>query len=260
MPLRQDLNEFCVDLKLGPGAFCLTLPGGAELCVQADPGSPDAASAAKKLFETVNGALTPLVPVFNIIDTVIALKDCLEAVPKVVGPPPDPTPLLECLPDLVRKVDALLALLPQASLPILAAQIIDSLIAFLRAYKARVQFMYARLEAIVRAETRAAQAGNVQLQLLLDCARGNLETDLVNMNASFTPLQRLVGLVNAFLDLAGLPCLPDVTGISELSEIAIEDIELLISLLESIRALIPVPDFDSGARSSFSKTCDTQLQ
>ena len=252
MPLQSDLAEFCIDLKIAPGSFCVTLPGGAELCVQADVDVPDAADAARKLFEEANSAMTPLVPIFNIIDAVVAAKNCLEVVTQ-------PAELAQCIPDLVKKVDALIRLLPQASIPLLAAQIIDSLIAFLLAYRRKIEIMKRRLDAIVRAQTRAAAAGNVQLQTLLDCATGNLDVDLVNFNSQFTPLQRLIGVVNAFMDLAGLPCIPFISGVPDLTDESLFLLDQTILFLQELRKLIPVPTIDTSQPGSFSKVCDTQL-
>ncbi len=261
MPLKQDLAEFCIGLKIAPGLFCVTLPGGAELCVQADVDVPDAADAARKLFEQANSALTPLVPIFNVIDAVISLKNCVEAIPDALGGDIGAIRTVgDCVPDVLRKVDALIALLPQTSLPILAAQIIDSLIAFLRAYRAQILRMIARLNAIIRAQTRAAAAGNTQLEILLDCATGNLDAELVNYNSQFTPIQRLIGVVNAFLELAGLPCIPAIQPVTALNALAVADIDKAIELLEALRALLPVPTLDPNAPAAFSKACDTEFQ
>jgi len=65
--------------------------------------------------EVIQPALTPLVPIFNIIDTVVAIFNCVKAIPDMIGPPPDPTVLAACLPDLAEKVNKLLALIPQLS-------------------------------------------------------------------------------------------------------------------------------------------------
>ena len=257
MPLQSDLAEFCVDLKIAPGLFCVTLPGGAEICVQADANVPDAADAARKLFEQANAALTPLVPIFNIIDIVIAIVNCVKTIPDIFSSvPPDPRELIACVPDLLKKLNALLALLPATSIPLLAAQILDALIAFVAAYKQKLIIMRRRLDAVIRAQTRAAQAGNVQLQILMDCAEANISAELVNLNAGFTPIQRLIGIVNAFLDLAELPCIPPITGVP-LDDESIAGLDLVIDLLQTLRDAIPIPTIDPLAPASFNKVCDT---
>ena len=95
----------CIEIPEIPDPFSLTLPGGVSI-------------EHINLMEVIQPALTPLVPVFNIIDTVVAVFNCIKAIPDSLGPPPDPTALAACLPDLAEKVDKLLKLIPQLSLPL----------------------------------------------------------------------------------------------------------------------------------------------
>lgn len=54
--------------------------------------------------ESGEPALAPLKPVFDIIDTVVAVFACLKAIPDAFGPPPDPSKLVQALEDLAKKV------------------------------------------------------------------------------------------------------------------------------------------------------------
>lgn len=257
MPLQADLAEFCVDLKVAPGSICITLPGGAQICAKADASVPDIAEQVKQAFDTVNSALTPLVPIFNIIDTVIAAVNCIGAIPDaLLAVPPDPSKIADCLPDLAKKLDALLKLVPQVSVPLLLAEIIDNLILFLLGYKNQIKVMIARANAVAVAQTRATTLGNVQLQTILDCTTGNLQAELVNLNAGFTPIQRLIGLVNALADLAGLPCIPAISGVNDLTEEALVPIDEAIAFLRDLRALIPIPESGPGGSATFSAECE----
>ena len=82
----------------------ITLPGGVSI-------------QQFNLMEAIQPALTPLMPVFDIIDTVVAVFNCVKAIPDSLGPPPDPTALAACIPELAEKVSKLLKLIPQLSLP-----------------------------------------------------------------------------------------------------------------------------------------------
>ena len=63
----------------------ITLPGGVSI-------------QQFNLMEAIQPALTPLMPVFDIIDTVVAVFNCVKAIPDSLGPPPDPTALAACIP------------------------------------------------------------------------------------------------------------------------------------------------------------------
>ncbi|MCD6498223.1 MAG: hypothetical protein J7M25_08015 [Deltaproteobacteria bacterium] len=47
-------------------------------------------------------------PLFDIIDTVVALFNRVKVIPDMLGPPPDPTVLAACIPDLAQNVAKLL--------------------------------------------------------------------------------------------------------------------------------------------------------
>jgi hypothetical protein len=71
------------------------------------------------------------------------------------------------------------------------------------------------------------------------------------------PINRLIGVVNAFADLAGLDCIPELTGIDTLAEEALAPIDEAISLLTKLRSLIPAPVVPAGGSAgTFRKACD----
>src|SRR5689334_19673536 len=101
----------CLEIAEFPDPFALTLPGGIEI-------------EDVNLMKIIQPALTPLVPFFDIIDTIVALYNCIKAIPDALGPPPDPTVLAACLPDLAEQINKLLRLLPQLSLPLLIRRLL----------------------------------------------------------------------------------------------------------------------------------------
>ena len=84
----------CIEIPEIPDPFQITLPGGVTM-------------EHINLMEVIQPALTPLVPLFNIIDTVVAVFNCIKAIPDTLGPPPDPTAIAACIPELAAKVNAL---------------------------------------------------------------------------------------------------------------------------------------------------------
>jgi hypothetical protein len=237
MPL-PDLSAVCVDLKVTPQELCITFPGGAEICVQV-PGVPDPTDVSKQLLAQANAALAPLVPVFNIIDAILALFKCVKAIPDSLGPPPDPTKLAECIPDLAEKIDKLLKLIPQLSIPVLIAGLIDVLLFYLEGLRGQLQAIIAAQVRIAAAATRAAELGNVQLRTVVNCANASMDAYLQNLNEGMKPLNRLVGLLNLFLQLAGLPTIPDLSDLGDDAQAALAPLDAVIDSLKTVRAGLP---------------------
>lgn len=237
MPL-PDLSTVCIDLKVTPHELCVTFPGGAEVCVQI-PGVPDPTEVSKQLLAQANAALAPLVPVFNIIDAIIALFNCVKAIPDALGPPPDPSKLADCIPDLAKKIDQLLKLIPQLSIPLLIAGLIDVLLFYLEGLRGQLQAIIAAQLRIAAAATRAAELGNVQLRTVVDCAEASMDAYLQNLNEGMKPLNRLVALLNLFLQLAGLPPIPDLKNLGDDAEAALAPLDAAIESLKTVRAGLP---------------------
>jgi len=237
MPL-PDLSEVCIDLKVTSQELCITFPGGAEMCVQI-PGVPDPTDVSTQLLAQANAALTPLVPVFNIIDAILALFKCVKAIPDSLGPPPDPTKLAECIPDLAEKIDKLLKLIPQLSIPVLIAGLIDVILFYLEGLRGQLKAIIAAQVRIAAAATRAAELGNVQLRTVVDCATASMDAYLQNLNEGMKPLNRLVGLLNVFLQLAGLPTIPDLANLGDDAEAALTPLDAVIDSLKTVRAGLP---------------------
>lgn len=74
-----------IRLPAAPDPLTLTLPGGVTMQQQ-------------DLIKVIQPALTPLMPVFNILDAVIAVFNTVKAIPESLGPPPDPTKLVSAMP------------------------------------------------------------------------------------------------------------------------------------------------------------------
>lgn len=231
MPL-PDLSQFCVQINQGPGELCITLPGGAQLCAQAGIEFGDTATIARSLLAQVNAALTPLVPIFNVIDVVKLVFDALGAVT-------NPIRLAEILGELAEKIDALLQLLPQYSVPRMVIAIIDALVATLQGLRSELQAIIRQQARIAAAATLAAQPGNEQLQIVVDCATGNLDAQLANLNATLAPLNRLLGIVNLLLGLAGQAPLPSVADLGDDPLAALAPLDATITALQTLQAALP---------------------
>ena len=238
--MLPDLHTFCI--KLFPGAqLCVQFPGGAEVCATFPDGKiPSADELTSALVGQLNSALAPLMPIFRILDVLVAMVDCIKAVEQCLGPPPNPTELVKCFPKLARAMAEVLKLLPMLSIPVLIGGILDVLLANLRGFRACILAFLLKQLRIVAAGTRAAQLGSLQMQVAVDCATDDLNAAIANLNAKAGALAMLVSVVNALLDLAGLPALP--LGVGQLSADAsasLAPLDASIQVLQTIRAGFP---------------------
>jgi len=138
----------------------VTFPGGAELGTQV-PGAPDPTEVAKGLLAQANAALAPLGPIFNTIDVIVAIFKLIKTIPDALGPPPDLSAIAQLVPDIAEKVDELLPLIPQLSVPVLVAGILDTLLFYLEGLRDQLVAIIAAQARITAAAARAAELGNV---------------------------------------------------------------------------------------------------
>lgn len=226
---------------MGPGETCIRFPGGASLCAQYGFDSGDVNEVVRSLMGQVNSALMPLNPFFKVIDAFKAVGDCVSAVPDAITQL-DVTGLLECVPTMVQKIAALLALLPQLSVPVLAKDILSAMVIALVGIRQEIAACIRQNTRLIAAELRAAELGNEELATVVVCAKANLSAQLANHNASMGPLNQLVGVVNYLLGLAQLPeieLMPDLGD--ELSASVLDTIDVAINVVQVAADAIPLP-------------------
>lgn len=207
----------------------LTLPGGVRI-------------EHLELVEVIQPALTPLMPFFDVLETVLALFDAVKAVPDTIGPPPDPTALAEALQKVAEKVVALLRLVPQLSLPFTIVGLLDLILHALREARDVLIDLQARAAALVAAEDRARELGDALLLEIVACARANIEQEAANLGKRLGALGTLVGILNLFTSLVGAPEVPDLSSLSgEALDAVVEPLDALVEVLTTIRAAVPLP-------------------
>ena len=193
----------------------------------------------------IQAALAPLMPFFRVIDVLAAVVNCVKAAVDAIGPPPDPVKLLNCVPELEKKLRALLALSPFLTLPLLVKQLLQLLISILQRVKRRMLNLIARLAAILAAMDRARDLGDLDLLEILVCAQSNILQEGANLAAQLASLGRLIALINIFIELAQIPIEP-IPEFSDLlsggiTEKVLEPIDDAIKLLRTAEAAIPLP-------------------
>jgi hypothetical protein len=223
------LPTICIELEELGDPPVITLPGGVSI-------------QQYNLMQSIQPALTPLMPVFDIIDTVVAVFNCVKAIPDSLGPPPDPTVLAACIPELSEKVSKLLKLIPQLSLPYTIIGIIDLVIDTLRQARDQLLHLQQQMQQIAGAIDRATELEDAGLMAITSCAQANVATEAANVGKSLASLGKLIAILNIFLGMIGGPEVPDLSNLSgrSLDEV-VPPIDAIVKTLQDVRSAIPMP-------------------
>jgi hypothetical protein len=219
----------CLHIPEAPEPLSVTLPGGVTIQ------QPD-------LMQAIQPALTPLMPLFDIIDAVVAAFDCIKAIPESLGPPPDPTVLASSISKLAEKVMELLRLVPQLSLPYTVVGLIDLILDTLQKARGQLLHLQQRMQQLQRALDRAGELGDAGLLAIARCAHENVAQEAANTGKALGSLSKLVALLNAFLGMVGAPEVPDLSSLSgrPLDEV-IAPLDAIVEALQAVRRAVPLP-------------------
>ncbi len=244
MTLHQLPVPVCVQISDFPDLQEITLPGGATLSqiISSVKSVPNSVDMGLNLLQQLQPAMAPLMPLFDIVDTLLTLQKVAKAIPEILGPPPDPSKIVQLLPELEEKMQKLLKLIPQLSVPLMVKGILDVLIATLEAARTQFLALQAELQSVTQAAQRAAELNDHELASIALCSEANIERQARNIVESLASLNRLLTLVNLFMQMANLPVLPDFSDIAgkPLAQV-ITPLDTLITALKAARKALPIP-------------------
>ena len=235
-----NLDLYCQPNTVSSRA-CITVPGGAEICAYpADGTIPDPSKQIKALFGQVNAALAPLVPIFDIIDCVVALTNCIKAVQKAIASvPPQPQKLAQCIPELADRLSKLLKLVPQLSIPALVGSFLDALILYFQGVRLQLIQVAKKQLFILQGNEAARELGTVALTHVLECSQRDVDDYLLNLNSDSEAIGRMLLIINSLLQMAGLDPIPGSSDLmGNVDEIAV-GIDATIKALQAIRPAFP---------------------
>ena len=219
----------CLEIDELPDPPVLDLPGGVSI-------------QQFNLMQAIQPALTPLVPIFDIVDTVVAVFNCIKAIPDTLGPPPDPTAIAACIPELAQKVAKLVRLIPQVTLPYTLRGILRLIIDTLRQARSQIMHLQQQMQQILGAVDRATNLGDAGLMAITSCAQANVAQEAANVGKSLASLGKLIGLANLFLGMIGAEGIPDLSNLAgrPLDDV-IPPIDAIITKLQAAHDAIPLP-------------------
>jgi hypothetical protein len=235
----------CKPIPRLPALREIVFPGGAALSQVLAAGSriPTGLDAATNLLAQASPAMAPLMPMFNIVDGVLTLVECMQAVPDALGPPPDPAKMAEALSRLIEKLPKLLDLVPQLAAPRMVIGMLDTLIDFLEGLRDQIEAILLQAERTQAARAKAEELSDANLLHIAGCAEGHAQAQLQAMADALAPMNALVSALNLFLGLLGLPEVPAFDGLIDSAnpEAGFATIDALVDTLRSIRDAVPLP-------------------
>jgi hypothetical protein len=240
-------EDLCFPLPDLPEVEDICLPGGICLSYVWDGIGkiPSVADISMDFYSQIGPALTPLIPLFNILDTVLAIFRCVKAIPDAITSL-DPSELLKCLPALAKLVDQLLKLIPQLSIPKMVKVALKNMAKLLRSIASEITYIQSQLQRIADEIDRAAELQDVKMNGFLVCAQQDAFDTLAATGEALKGLGRIVLLLNVFIGLIGaeeIPCFGSlVSENTDNLDAVIDLLTTLAELLDTMSDAIPDPD------------------
>lgn len=191
----------CVELPEIEIAPAVNMPGIGELTFIRDTlaDMPRISDQVFKLLNVMSPALAPVYSLIRVLDIIIAIIDCVKAIPKSL--PFNPQPLIECFTNLFEALSALVALLP----PFAYIRLIVDIVALIRAVVDDMLDVFAVIDrevSQIKATIDRAMADNDTILLQIgDCAKDNLEKTTAGILQVFEAVAKIILVAISILDI-----------------------------------------------------------
>ena len=195
-PLLAGLDDICF-----PGGACLShmltsiqsIPSPTEIPLQ--------------FMAQMGPATAFLQPFMNVLDTVIAIYKCIDGIVDF-STSLNPSELLNCVPNLVEKINKMVTMIPQLSVPRMVISIVNALISLLSGLASDLEYLADRSDALVREIDRAADLNDAAKAGYLVCAQDTMNESLSATSMAMKAVGRIILLVNIFMGMFGGPEIP----------------------------------------------------
>lgn len=243
-----ETESFCVSTELPTSIPVIRFPGGHTIEPQIDPndGTPSSCALTLDVVGQLNSALAPFRPFLTVLDMVSHLAQCFLLLVEVVTNPFKIPKLLACIPQLVDKINAVLALVP--IFPQGIAAFITFIVDILRFAATQLDCIIQMLgsiqrqiEEIDRLRDRAVQTDDpfvvTSLEQLIACSEQEVATQTSLALSALGPIARLLCVIRAILTLIpGGRALAESLAFPDPSDIT--QVEAAIFALETVRDIL----------------------
>lgn len=228
-----------VNIPTLPGPQTVTLPGGISI------DTLNAVKVGTTPAQAIQPAITPLVPIFDVVGAVLSLFNIIKTIIESLGPPPDPSKLAllpELLIDLTAKMARLAGLVPSLSLPLTIVSLIDLIIDTLNQAKTQVNTLQEKSAQVDEVRARATELGDAQLQEVADASQANINKEAENLSITLASTNSMMVVLNVFLGLIGGPSVPDLSSLSGMPIGTLStSLDSTVETLRTVRGAVPVP-------------------
>jgi hypothetical protein len=144
---------------------------------------------------------------------------------------------------LAEKLPKLLDLVPQLAAPRMVIGMLDTLIDFLEGLRDQIEAILLQAERTQAARAKAEELDDENLLHIAECAEGHAQAQLQAMADALAPMNTLAGALNLFLGLLGLPEVPALDGLIDITnpDAGFATIDALVDTLRSLRDAVPLP-------------------
>lgn len=219
----------------------LSLPGGLRVSGVPTQVGATSLTQALALVSAAGPAMAPLAPAFTLIDAMLSVKDFAQAVPEIIT---NPGAVVEAGAKLAQKIGKLASLVPQLSVPVMVADVLDAVILLLRGLADELQGISAeeaRIESVVAVASTLPPGAREALLQVVASARAATGVRRADVQTALAGAGPLLGIVNAFVGLLGLPGVEiELDASSGSAADAVTALEAAVDILRAFRRSLPL--------------------
>lgn len=219
----------------------LSLPGGLRVSGVPTQVGATSLTQALALVGAAGPAMAPLAPAFTLIDAMLSVKDFAQAVPELIV---NPGAVVEAGVKLAQKIGKLASLVPQLSVPVMVADVLDAVILLLRGLADELRGISAeeaRIESVVAVASTLPPGAREALLQVVASARAATGVRRADVQTALAGAGPLLGIVNAFVGLLGLPGVElELDASSGSAADAVTALEAAVDILRAFRRSLPL--------------------
>jgi hypothetical protein len=192
----------CISVPNIPNALNITLPGVGELQFIKDTidGIPRPSTYVLKALNALSPSLAPLYTIIRVLDVIISLVGCIKAIPKAL--PANPSPIINCIKNLVKAFANLVPLLPPLSYVRMIADILAALRVLIDDMLTVLTQIDAQVSRIKELFARALQGnGDPVLFQIGQCAQNDLKQSTAGFLQIMQLITKIITIMTAILEI-----------------------------------------------------------
>ncbi|TAL42805.1 MAG: hypothetical protein EPN91_07570 [Salinibacterium sp.] len=214
------ISQFCADFDV-PAPPIIRLYGGAIISTQIDgtKGVPGICTDVFSVINKLEPALAAIQPLLTVLDVVAQLGFCFQLAVEAQTNPLKLIDLLKCVPDLITKLNAVLALVPPfpqgiAQIVTMCVDVISTVASIMKCLVNQLTALKTEIQQIddMLSRAGAAPAGDMKQNLLVlaQCAQRNAQQQLAHSLGALGPIARILCVIKTMLVNTGSDACKDV--------------------------------------------------